>query len=285
MPAANPWRRPLALLAVVALVPAAAAAKKGSPNIPLAYTPTTAVAEASAAPTSEMRAVPAALLISDDRGLADKAVIGSRSDDDDRRSELKATNDVAGFVESALTKQARDWSFVIADPAEAGVLLVGKITQFQVDETNQAVGATYSAEVALDYELRDRAGKKLAGGTFVGDASRYGKKFSTENTNEVVSDALAESFANALGDPTFRAAWGGSPAAPAAPGDAAPLTPEAALRELKSLIADGRSESALQDYLRGKTLTRALGADDLAAWKAAGVPESVVRVAVGMRVQ
>ena len=241
------------------------------------------MAEASAAPTSEMRGVPAALLITDDRGLDDKTVIGSRTDDDDRRSELKATNDLAGFVESALTKQARDWSFVIADPAEAGVLLVGKITQFQIAETNQAVGATYSAEVTLDFELRDRAGKKLASGTYFGDASRYGKKLSIGNANEVASDALAEAFAKALGDSTLRAAWGGSP--PSASGDAAPLTPEAALRELEALMAKGLGESALQDFLRKQILTRALGADDLAAWKEAGVPESVIRTALTLRVQ
>jgi hypothetical protein len=44
-------------------------------------------------------------------------------------------------------------------------------------------------------------------------------------------------------------------------------------------------EAALQEYLRERTLTRSLGADDLAAWKAAGVPDSVVRVAMTLRVR
>ncbi|HEX9668684.1 MAG TPA: hypothetical protein VGC93_04290 [Thermoanaerobaculia bacterium] len=273
-------------LALVALFPAAVAAKKSpSPNIPLVYAPTTAVAEASATPTSEMRGVTAALLITDDRGLADPAVIGNRTGDDDQRVELRATNDVARFVEASLAKQARDWSFVLGDPGEAGVLLVGKITRFMIEETNQAVGATYSAETTLDFELRDRSGKTQASGTYTGDASRYGKKFSGENANEVMSDALAEAFAKALADPTLRAAWGGAPGAAAAGGASAPITPEAALSEIKALMAKGTDESGLQDALRKKTLTRALGADDLAAWKEAGVPESVIRVAASLRVQ
>lgn len=274
----------LSCLAFVVLVPASAMAK-ASPEIPLVYTPTTAVAEASAAPTSEIRSVAAAVLITDDRGLEDKSVIGSRTDDDDRRSELRATNEVADFVESALTKQARDWTFMLVDAGEAAVLLVGRITQFRIQETNQAVGATYKAEVALDLELRDRSGKKRASGTYLGDASRYGKKGSAGNANEVISDALAEAFANALSDPSMRSAWGGSPNAPAPGGDSSPITPEAALKEIQKLMGEGLAESALQDSLRKKTLTRALGADDLAAWKDAGVPESVIRVALTMRVK
>ncbi len=273
------------LTGLAVAVPAAAIGRKGSPDIPLAYTPTTAVAEASAAPTADMRAVPVALLISDDRGLDDKAVIGSRTDDDDRRSEVRATNDVAVFVESALTKQARDWTFVLAGPAEAGMLLVGKITQFRVEETNQAVGASYNAEVALDFELRDRSGKKLASGSYLGDASRYGKKVSAGNANEVLSDALAEAFANALSDSTIRSAWAGTSGTSAAGGESASMSPEDALKEIKALMAQGQAEATLQDFLRSRTLTRALGTDDLGSWKAAGVPESVIRVALAMRVK
>lgn len=279
----NCRRNSLSWLVLALLLPAVGTAKKGDTPVPLAYAPTTAVAEASAAPTAEIRGVGATLLITDERALADKTVIGSRSDDDDRRSELRATADVASFVEAALTKQARDWGFVVVDAAEAGVLLVGKITQFQVAETNQAVGATYSADVALEFELRDRAGAKQAAGTYLGDASRYGKKLSAQNANEVMSDALAEAFANALSDSAMRAAWGGS-VAPTAGSGGSPITPEAALQAIEGLMAQGSVESALQDFLRKKTLTRGLGADDLAAWKAAGVPEAVVRMAMTLRV-
>jgi uncharacterized lipoprotein YajG len=199
------WPLALALLFVA---PAAAHAKRNDPNIQLAYTPTTEVAEASSVPTSEMRAVPAAIELEDDRAV-DKAMIGTRTDDDDRRIELRATSDVGAFVEAALIQQAREWSYVIADPDEANVVLAIKLTQFTVDETNQALGATFEARCTLEVELR-RSGAKQWSGVFNGDASRYGKKYSAENINEVLSDALAEAFANALNDSGLRSAWGGS---------------------------------------------------------------------------
>jgi uncharacterized lipoprotein YajG len=279
----------LALFLVLAmLAPAAATAKKNDPNVRLTWAPTSAVAEASAAPTSEMRAVTAALVVTDDRAVADKAIVGIRTDDEDRHVELRATTGVADFVETSLASQARRWGFAMADEqGEAGVLLVAKLTQLAVEETNQAVGATYSAEATLEIELRDSAGKTRAKGSYFGDASRYGKKFSNENTNEVLSDALAEAFANALGDPSIRNPWGGTTATGGAAGTAAaagPITPENALREVRDLMADGTGEAAVESWLRGQTLTRALGAEDLARWREAGVPEPAIRVAMTLPV-
>jgi uncharacterized lipoprotein YajG len=276
----------LALFLVLAmLAPAAATAKKNDPNVRLTWAPTSAVAEASAAPTSEMRAVTAALVVTDDRAVADKAVVGIRTDDEDRHVELRATTGVADFVEASLASQARRWGFAMADEqGEAGVLLVAKLTQLAVEETNQAVGATYSAEATLEIELRDSAGKTRAKGSYFGDASRYGKKFSNENTNEVISDALAEAFANALGDPSIRNPWGGTAAGGGASAAAGPITPEDALREVRDLMADGTGEAAVESWLRGQTLTRALGAEDLARWREAGVPEPAIRVAMTLPV-
>ncbi len=198
----------VALVALGLLVPVAAEAKKNDPNVQLAYRPTTSVAEASSVPTSEIRAVPAAIAVEDDRAV-DAAAIGTRTDDDDRRIELRATNDVEEYVRAALVQQAREWTFVIADADEAKVVLAGKLTQLAVEETNQAVGATYEARCTLEFELR-RGGAKEWSGVFTGDATRYGKKYSADNINEVLSDALAEAFANALNDSGLRSAWGGS---------------------------------------------------------------------------
>lgn len=196
------------MLTLALLAPAAAPAKRNDPNIALSYTPTTSVAEASAVPTSEMRQVAVAIEVEDDRAV-DEAMLGIRTDDDDRRTELRATNAVDAYVQAALTQQAREWTFKTADAAEAGVVLHVRLTQFVIEETNQAVGATYEGRVTLELELR-RAGAKVWSGVFSGDATRYGKKFSAANTNEVLSDALAEAFANSLGDSGLRSAWGGS---------------------------------------------------------------------------
>lgn len=198
----------LTALALIALLPAAAGAKKNDPNIQLAYTPTTSVAEASAVPTSAMRDVEVALAVEDDRVVDDKKVIGSRTDDDDRRVDLVATNDVGEFVEASLARQAKEWSFPIAGEGEAGPTLAVKLTQLDVDETNQAVGATYEASCTLEFELR-AGGDETWSGVFKGDATRYGKKYSEGNINEVLSDALAEALANALSDSGLRRAWTG----------------------------------------------------------------------------
>lgn len=198
--------KPLALVLTLALfVPATAEAKKNDPNIPLSYTPTTSVAEASAVPTSAMRDVAAAIVVEDDRAV-DEAVIGTRTNDDDQRIELLATGDVSEFVQSALIRQAREWTFKTAEGDEADVVLAVRLTQFAVEETNQAVGATYEARVTLDLALR-RGGEEKWSEVVSGDATRYGKKFSAENANEVLSDALAEAFALALNHSGLRKAW------------------------------------------------------------------------------
>lgn len=198
----------LIALALIALVPAAASAKKNDPNIQLAYTPTTGVAEASAVPTSDMRDVDVALRVEDDRAGDDARVIGNRTDDDDRRVDLVATNDVEEFVQSALVRQAREWSFPIVDQDDADLVLAVKLTQLRIEETNQAVGATYEAWCTFEFELRERSGKEKWSGLFKGDATRYGKKYSEGNTNEVISDAIAEALAYGLSDSGLRKAWG-----------------------------------------------------------------------------
>lgn len=200
----------LIALALIALVPAAASAKKNDPNIQLAYTPTTAVAEALAVPTSDMRDVDVALRFEDDRVEEDGRMIGIRTDDDDRRHELMATNDVGEFAASALSDQAREWGFPIVGEDEADKVLVVKLTQLKIQETNQAVGATYEAWITLELELLGGSGGEEWSGLVKGDATRYGKKYSEGNTNEVISDALAEALANALNDTGLRRAWGGS---------------------------------------------------------------------------
>lgn len=197
----------LPLLALALLAPAAAEAKKNDPNIPLSYTPTTSVAEASAVPTSAMREVAVAIEVEDDRAV-DEPVIGTRTNDDDQRVELRATGDVTDFVQASLIRQAQEWTFKTAEGDEADAVLAVRLTQFAVEETNQAVGATYEARVTLELALR-RGGEEKWSEVVSGDATRYGKKFSAENANEVLSDALAEALSLGLNHSGLRKAWAG----------------------------------------------------------------------------
>jgi hypothetical protein len=262
--------------------PAPALARKPKTEIPLTFSPTSEASAPLAVPTPEMRAVPGAVVISDER--VDSKLIGTRTDDNDRRSDLKATTDVATFVQDSLARQARDWGFPIGGGGEAAVVWVGKLTKFWLEESNQAVGASYTGEVVIEAELRDRQGNRLWGADCFGDATRYGKKFSIQNANETLSDALAEALSTALNDPSLRSAWGRRPGASAEP-PPAPLSPEALLEEVRARLSRGATEAELVDHLKRQTLERPLGADDLAAWRGAGLPEALIRAAMTLPVR
>ncbi|HEY4597013.1 MAG TPA: hypothetical protein VIJ02_11465, partial [Thermoanaerobaculia bacterium] len=109
---------------------------------------------------------------------------------------------------------------------------------------------------------------------------------STENANEVLSDALKEVYANAFNDPGLQSAWLGrsrpvAASAPAAAPAEPPVSPETLLADLVKLKKQGFTTDLLLDYVNGKTLTRALSADDLVKWKDAGMPQEVIKAALG----
>lgn len=197
-----------ALLLVAAVAGAAPVlAKRNDPNVHLRFAPQQSVATTVANLSEEMLTRPVEIRLRDARPGADPARIGTRTDDDDRRINLVAVDEVASFVERALSDTAGRWG--IHD--ESGALLVLEISllTFQAVETNQAVGATFNAEVRLGGKLLDRAEKVLWSGSASGDATRYGKKFSNANVNEVLSDALLEAFGTLLDDRGLHDAWAG----------------------------------------------------------------------------
>ena len=66
--------------------------------------------------------------------------------------------------------------------------------------------------LAVDFENPSRqwweaGGRELWEGSAAGDATRYGKKFSNDNVNEVLSDALIEAFAALLDHGGLQSAW------------------------------------------------------------------------------
>lgn len=195
------------LLVLVPLLAAAlpAAARVNDPNVDLRFSPQDAVGAASAAIPSSLRRQPVAIDVADGRAGDDPKVIGSRTDDDDRRTDLRATGEVVPFVEGVLRRLARDWGLKVEEGA--GQTLAVELLDFEVVETNQAVGATYNATVRLEGRLR-RAGREVWSGSSLGDATRYGKKFSNDNCNEVLSDAMLEAFAEMFSDPALQRAWG-----------------------------------------------------------------------------
>ncbi len=199
-------RHSLVFLVLATLAAPVPAKKKNNPNVELEFIPQQAVAAASAAITHDMLSRPVELRVEDSRKEENQPKIGTRTDDDDRRHTLLAVNEVGPFFAGTLRDVMDDWGIETEDGA--GIVLDIALVQIKVTESNQAVGATYSAEIRLSAQLQDRKGKELWSGTVVGDASRYGKKFSNDNVNEVLSDALLEATANLLSNGGLYDAWG-----------------------------------------------------------------------------
>jgi uncharacterized lipoprotein YajG len=274
----------LAALVLLAALPAAAR-DSGPMTMALQYTPQESVGTSNAvlAPGIADRAVRLSLV--DGRAGSDPTVIGEVSDHDDKVFPVHASNDVAAWANEVLQKNAADWG-VMTSPS-APLSLTGKLTQFRVVASTKALGSTYNAEIQVNFALKDAQGRTLWEGATAGDATRYGHSYSAENANEVISDALKEAYANAFNDPGLQSAWAGksrpvassAPAAASAPAEPA-VSPSALLADLVKLKKQGFTPDLLVDYVNQKTLSQKLSADDLVAWKNAGMPQEVIKAAL-----
>jgi len=260
----------------------AQAADKGVFTISLRYMPQESVATSNALLLPGMSDRPVNPSIAEGRAGNDPAVVGDSTDDDDRVWPVRASNDVIAWANEVLKKNAADWGIKTA--TDAPLTLTGKLTRFRVVESNKAVGSTYNAEAQVTFTLQDAQGRTLWEGAASGDATRYGKSRSQENTNEVLSDAMKEAYANLFNDAGLQNAWIGK-AKPAAASAAAapstpPITPSELLADLVKLKKQGFTTELLVDYVNQKTLSSTLSADDLVAWKKAGMPDEVIKAAL-----
>ena len=137
-------------------------------------------------PGKAMRGV--GLRVEDGRGDAAGAVIGHATSDDDVLFPIIASNEVTPFVQDVAQQALSGWG-IDGAAAKDGTLRL-RYAQFDIDEKNRAVGATYVAEVKLDWTLLNRAGREVSHGSVYGTTDHYGKGRSAENINETLSDAL-----------------------------------------------------------------------------------------------
>ena len=141
-----------------------------------------------------------------DARAGDPMLLGTGTNDDDRRFPIRADDDVIGYVNDTLHDVAEKWGLTLDRHADRVLKL--RLTRFSVDEDNKPVGSVYTAEARLGFVLTDAGGRVLAEGAASGVAHRYGRARSEDNCNEVLSDALQEAFANVLTDARVRSAWG-----------------------------------------------------------------------------
>jgi uncharacterized lipoprotein YajG len=278
-----------AALLLAASSPSLLAAAKNNPNVALRFAPQQTVAAANATIVPAMMERPVALRLRDSRPGPDAARLGTRTDDDDRTHILQATTDVLGFVEETARQVLEQWGLRL-DPDAVRVLQV-TLMALDITEANQAVGATFQADVRLVGEVQDLAGQRLGSANVAGDASRYGKKFSNENVNEVLSDALLEALAGLVSDPAIRTAWADDDPRPLAasaspsPSPRPAISPPALLEEIEKLMRQDLGTDTIRTYVSQQVLERALDADDLAQWKRAGVPEAIIQTALDCQVR
>jgi hypothetical protein len=187
----------------------ALAKRKSQPRFELEFQPQQSVAGAEIVWDAMMSEKPIQLRIIDKRPGDDPGAIGYRSDDEDRRGKLYATNDVEKFLQKTLKSVSEEWGVVVDD--DSSLVLEVTLLGFKVVEENQAVGALYSADVRFMFEFKKRnfilSDSVLWKGSEAGDATRYGKKYSNINCNEVLSDALLEAFAAGISSGGLHEAW------------------------------------------------------------------------------
>lgn len=276
----------LALLFALAALPATAK-ELGPFNITFRYSPQESVGTSVPTLMLGISDVPVRLSISDGRTIADPAVIGDSTDDDDRVWPVRAATDLVAWANEVLVKNAGEWGIRVSDSAP--LQLKGTLLRFMVTESNKPVGSVYNADIRVAFRLLDARGNLLWEGNAPGDATRYGKSRNEDNVNEVLSDALKEAYATALGDTGLQNAWLGksepmaAPAAAsagAAPAPAAAMSPDEMLTELVKLKKQGFGTDLMVSFINQKSLRSSLSADDMVKWKKEGMPQEVIQAAL-----
>ncbi|HEV7425399.1 MAG TPA: SHOCT domain-containing protein [Thermoanaerobaculia bacterium] len=174
-------------------------------TVPLKYLPQEGVHQTSADIPPSLFKDAVEIRVEDARKLDDPLVIGQGTGGDDKRFPIHADHDPIAFIQEMVTGISKEWTLKQERPAARTLIL--QVSRFYVDESNKALGSIYGTEVKFAFTLKDARGKVLAEGSGTGTAHRYGHAHSSENINEVLSDALKEAYANVLADPGLQKAW------------------------------------------------------------------------------
>ncbi|MEA2561439.1 MAG: hypothetical protein QOH06_2943 [Acidobacteriota bacterium] len=275
-------KRTFAPVLLLALAVSPATAKELGPlNITLRYSPQESTGTSVPTLMMGISDKPVKLSISDGRTITDPATIGDSTDDDDRVWPIRAASDVIAWSNEVLVKNAEEWGIRVSDDAQ--LQAQGTLLRFMVNESNKPVGSMYNADVRVGFRLLDDQGRLLWEGTAAGESTRFGKSRNQDNVNEVLSDAIKQAYATALGDTALQNAWLGK-SGPVATASNAPtasgMTPDELLAELVKLKKQGFDTGLLLGFVNQNSLTGSLTADDMVKWKKEGMPQEVIQAAM-----
>lgn len=109
-------------------------------------------------------------------------------------------DDIGVFVATHMREVFERGGLTTVD-RDGDVVVSGTVRQFFVEETD-----TYKASVVVHLILRNSAGRDLWEGDVSGSASTFGRSYSMENYNQVLSDSVIDATATLLKDHDFRSA-------------------------------------------------------------------------------
>jgi hypothetical protein len=265
----------LVLTIVTAIGPSSADSVKER-SLTLQFAPQESAGSSSPTLGEGMNARPVGLVFEDKRPPSEAGVVGEGTDDDDHLFPWRSTTSIHEFTKEVFVRTVQGWGIRIEEGTD--LILVVRLTRFFVSEKDQAVGSSYTADVRVAFELRTHDGELLSSGVASGDATRYGRKRSADNCNEVLSDAMKESYASLFDQPGLQAAWSGKEVRSGTRSQA--ILPSALLIELTELKGQRFSSDSLIGYVNQQILSAPLSAQDMVEWKKAGIPESVIQAAL-----
>jgi hypothetical protein len=246
-----------------------------------------------------------ALLIDDARAVKTKDIVGEGTGRGDDTFRIRSAGYMPSYLKSVLTDRFSAWGVLFDDSSD--LVLRVRATRYYVRETHQAFNSVFQGEVQLPWTLMDRAGHVFAQGTALGTGTTKGMWRNPVNCEEVLGDALERATATILSDATLQDAWlaakpehgnavlvaatpmpkgrvtmltadGRYVPAPRPP--APPKSPSQLLGEVNKLRRQQLGTDVLVAYVAKQQLSSAFTADDLVAWKKAGVPDPVMKEAV-----
>jgi len=274
--------------------------------IPLKFIPTKRLGSDAATLREGISNKPVALAIEDARQVKTKDLVGEGTGSGDDTFRIRFAGHLPSYLKTTVQDRFGTWGVQTDD--SSNLVLVIKVTRFHVLETHAFYGSVFTAEVQLPWTLADRAGHVYASGTAMGTGKTKGRWRNPINCEEVLADALQEAASIVVGDAKLQEAWLAAVPQPAPalvagvppPRTLAPVglavpasrvnskvapatlakTPAQLLADVTKLRRQQLGTGLLVDFVSKQTLASPFSANDLVAWKKAGVPEPVMAAAL-----
>ena len=201
------------------------------------------------------------------QGLPDPSVIGRFRNKD---IEVRADRSVPAHVTDTVHRLLEHWNLTVAP--DGSRVLESELRLFEVEVESGA----FNANVHVLFRLRDDEKETYTyQAIHAGHDGTVGLRGKEANYNQVLSNALREAVVVLLSDTKFHEALRGNANSIVV----TVITPANLLNLLIPLQRSQVSEETLLQFVRDRRIRGPFTADDVAAWKEAGMPETVLREA------